>query len=306
MTQQADPKVSVIIPVYNGQAFVADAINSALEQTHDAIEVIAVNDGSPDKSIEVLNQFEDRIKIVDQENMGVARARNSGIESATGDFIAFLDQDDWWLPSKIQRQLEVFKSNDNIGLVHTAVTHMDGETGQTLPPLNPNAKPAEMQGDCFKQLLLGNPLYNSSVVVRSSTIADIGRCDPNLAGNTVADYELWLRIATKHQFGFVETEETCYRMHPEQGIWDRRAMLQAELAVLLNIKNETAWKAEPKLRLRLGQLYDELAVNLYDFDEFDQARHYFKKAFDVCSNTRTGLRWLASKLPPKLIGMLRN
>ncbi len=68
MTQQADPKVSVIIPVYNGQAFVADAINSALEQTHDAIEVIAVNDGSPDKSIEVLNQFEDRIKIVDQEN----------------------------------------------------------------------------------------------------------------------------------------------------------------------------------------------------------------------------------------------
>jgi len=97
------PKVSVIIPVYNGERFLAEAIESALNQDYPDFEIIAVDDGSTDRSPEILGSYPD-LRVIRQENRGVAAARNRGLESSGGDYIAFLDQDDLWLPEKLRRQ----------------------------------------------------------------------------------------------------------------------------------------------------------------------------------------------------------
>ena len=300
------PKVSVVIPVYNGQAFVADAIQSALAQSHTNMEIIAVNDGSPDGSLEILKQFGDQITIVDQQNSGVASARNAGIEKSTGEYVAFLDQDDWWLPEKTQFQLDVFHVNKNIGLVHTAVNHIDAKTGANLPPLNPNSQPAEMVGNCFDQLILGNPIYNSSVLVRRDVLDKVGNCDITLAGNTIADYELWLRIAQQYSFGYSERAVTCYRMHSDQGIWDRRAMLEAELRVLLKLKTSDEWRASLETKQRLSNLYDGLAVAYFQHGELFEARANFLNAYQTHKTLKSLTRLVASGLPKSIINRLRS
>lgn len=289
--------VSVVIPVFNGETCVGTAIESVLAQSHRKVEVIAINDGSQDDSVAVLQRFGDQIKVISQTNAGVARTRNRGIEAATGEFIAFLDQDDYWLPEKLELQLQIFGTRPEIGLVHTAVEHRDLETGAVLPPLNPSSRPEKMIGSCLEELLLGNPLYNSSVVVRREVIDRVGGCNVQLAGNTVADYELWLRIAQHYTFGYIAQPVTIYRMHGGQGMHDRRAMLTAELGVLLSIRPESLWIASDSGRNRLAALYDELAVAHFDAGDVVKARFNFSAAWKTAGTKRSLLRLAVSHLP---------
>lgn len=110
----AHNKVSVIIPNYNYAQYVGQAIDSVLNQTYRNIEIIVVNNGSIDNSLEVLKGFGDRISLVDQENLGQSGARRSGLLRATGDFIAFLDADDVWEPQKIEKQMLLFNSKTEL------------------------------------------------------------------------------------------------------------------------------------------------------------------------------------------------
>ena len=98
-------KVSVVIPTYNRADFICDAIDSVLNQTHSNIEIIVVDDGSTDNTSAVLEKYQDRIKIIRQENQGCSAARNSGIRFCSGNYVAFLDSDDKWLPQKTEEQL---------------------------------------------------------------------------------------------------------------------------------------------------------------------------------------------------------
>lgn len=110
------PLITCIVPVYNGERFVAETIESMLAQTYRPIEVIVVNDGSTDSTPDVLGQFADRINVINQENAGQAAARNRGIEAANGDFIAFLDADDLWLPEKLEVQMKYLAANPEADL----------------------------------------------------------------------------------------------------------------------------------------------------------------------------------------------
>ena len=102
------PLVSAIIPNFNYARFVCEAVESALAQTYDHLEVIVVDDGSSDDSLQVLKQFGDRIRVIAQPNAGVAASRNNGAAASSGEFVAFLDADDLWAPDKIAAQVEVF------------------------------------------------------------------------------------------------------------------------------------------------------------------------------------------------------
>ncbi|TVQ05935.1 MAG: glycosyltransferase family 2 protein [Balneolaceae bacterium] len=110
-------KVSVIVPVYNGEKFVGDAIKSVLNQKHNSIEVIAVNDGSSDDSEKIIKQFGDNVIYVKRENGGPPAARNTALEYATGDFISFIDQDDIWHPDKLGIQLSIFNKFKDLNIV---------------------------------------------------------------------------------------------------------------------------------------------------------------------------------------------
>ena len=108
------PTISVVIPAYNAETYIVETVESVLAQTADLLEVIVVNDGSTDRTEELLQGFGDRITLLSQENSGVARARNAGLEVARGEYIAFLDSDDAWLPEKTAKQLEVMQRYPDI------------------------------------------------------------------------------------------------------------------------------------------------------------------------------------------------
>lgn len=115
------PLVSVVVPNYNYGLYVGDCIESILAQTYRNIEVIVVDDGSTDESHEVLNRYIDKVKVIHSRNFGVNHARNLGLRSCNGEYVAFCDSDDYWEPEKIQLQLDLMRQNSNLSLVYTGV-----------------------------------------------------------------------------------------------------------------------------------------------------------------------------------------
>ena len=299
------PLVSVVIPVYNGERYLPETLRSVFEQTYANIEVICVDDGSTDRSAAILDSYGDRIIVVRQENTGVGGARNTGMKTARGDFIALLDQDDWWRPEKTEKQVALFVADENLGLVHTASDHYDEASGNYVGPLHPEAQPQRLVGDCYPRLLLDNQIYNSSVMVRKSVLDRVGYCDPDIQGNTVADYDLWLRIAKVSRLGFVEEPLTVFRLHSAQGTWDRRKMLGEESRLLERILAGGGVEVFAELRRRMARLYDELAVAHLDAGEPREARRNFARSWKWKASPRAVLGWVACLLPAAVIRRLQ-
>ena len=127
------PKISVIMPVYDGELFVQQAIDSLLAQSFQGWELIVVDDGSKDRTPQILEQYTDqRITVIRQANRGEAGARNTGMRHMTGEYMAFLDADDTWEARKLEKQIAVFNSDPEVGLVHCGMREFDDETGETI------------------------------------------------------------------------------------------------------------------------------------------------------------------------------
>jgi glycosyltransferase involved in cell wall biosynthesis len=286
------PLVSVVMPVYNGEKYLRDAVESVFAQTYSPIELVAVDDGSSDNSAALLASYGERIVVVRQTNSGVAAARNAGIQAAHGEFIAFLDQDDWWHPEKVRRQVECFLTDPRLGLVHTVTIHFDDTQGAILGGSSPGT--AALVGDCLEQLLLGNGIYNSSVMVRRHVFTVVGLLDTTMAGNTVQDYELWLRIAQRFPFGYVSEPMTVWRLHPGQGYWRRQRMLRDELHLLERYTHDAV--VDP-LRSRLAQLLEDLGQAHLEARESGPARRYFARALRLRPSRRRAAFYALSLLP---------
>ncbi|MGI0116033.1 glycosyltransferase family 2 protein [Zooshikella sp. RANM57] len=225
MSTTSIPTVSVVMPVYNVEAFVANAISSVLKQTYNDFELIIINDCSPDNSIQVCERFKDpRIKIVHHtQNRGLAGARNTGIRNSQGKFIAFLDSDDLWHPNKLLRHVQHLTENPNIGLSFSRSAFIDA-----------NGKPNHCyQMPKLKNINSGyifcrNPVGNGSApVIRRETLNAIAfdhihdniieRCyfDPTLRRSE--DIECFLRIAltTCWEIEGIPEPLTLYRLNAE-------------------------------------------------------------------------------------------
>ncbi len=121
------PIISVVIPTYNRAAFICRAVDSALGQTYAPLEVVVVDDGSKDDTREVLRKYGDRIRYVAKENGGVSSARNVGVREATGEYIAFLDSDDTWVPEKLAVQMDIFRAHPDYGMVLSECAQVTAE-----------------------------------------------------------------------------------------------------------------------------------------------------------------------------------
>lgn len=200
------PTVSVIIPVYNGAAEVRRAIDSALAQEHCDVEVIAINDGSKDETASVLAEFGDRIRAINQQNSGLAKTRNNGIALATGEWVAFLDHDDYWLPKKLSQQLEAAKRT-GYDVVYTNAGNF-GDVGR-VAELRSEPK-AMAEGDLLEPLLQDNFIVVSSVMIRRAVIKDAGCFDSSLP--SVEDWDLWLKLSARGvRFAAVGEPVTMYQ-----------------------------------------------------------------------------------------------
>ncbi|AFY59931.1 glycosyltransferase family 2 protein [Synechococcus sp. PCC 6312] len=216
------PKVSVIVPVYQVEAYIADTIGSILGQTFTDFELLIVDDGGPDRSIEICRSFTDpRIKIISQANRGLAGARNTGIRQAQGDYLAFLDGDDLWLPEKLARHVAHLDANQNVGISfsYSAFIDQDGQPlGIYQTPQLTNIDPP--------QVICRNPISNGSTpVIRRQVFNEIGfpatingeiaTCYFDETFRQSEDIECWLRIALTTTWQIVGLGEvlTLYRVN---------------------------------------------------------------------------------------------
>lgn len=197
------PKVSVIIPTYNRGSLIARAINSVLSQTFKDFEIIVIDDGSTDNTQEVLESFEGEIRYVYQQNGGIAKARNRGIELAQGNYIAFLDSDDYWAPEKLALQVRVLDFNPKVGIVYSRMPIVN-EAGHVL-----GMKPNGVSGRNFHELLrVWGDLPTSSVMTRKDCFSKVGVFDPELP--PMEDIDMWIRISYKYDLFEIEGKTIAY------------------------------------------------------------------------------------------------
>ena len=202
-------QVSVIIPNYNYARYVGGAIESVLTQTYTNIEVIVVDDGSTDASKDVLFNYGDSINVLSQANRGVSAARNAGVAASSGEFVAFLDADDEWLPEKAAKQVALFREDPTLGLIHVGVDDIDAD-GNSLRHRLEGAS-----GDATHELLkLGSKGIlggGSGMMAPRAVIDEIGGFDERLS--TSADWDIFFQIASRYSVGFIPETLLRYRIH---------------------------------------------------------------------------------------------
>lgn len=213
-----DPLVSVILPVYNGAEFVGAALESALSQTYRHVEIIVVDDGSTDGTRAILDLYtvrDARVRVLGQANSGVARARNRGIAEAHGDFIALLDADDLWEPTKIRRQMQrMLEAGDRTGVVYSWWVWID--RGGAVLDRSPRWM---IEGSVFEMLLQINFTGNASVpLFRRQCIREAGGYNEELAAADAGgceDWELALRVTERYDAAVVPEILVGYRRRPD-------------------------------------------------------------------------------------------
>jgi glycosyltransferase involved in cell wall biosynthesis len=218
--------VSVIIPVYNGAALVTRAVNSALRQRDVSIEVLVIDDGSTDETPAVLAGFGGTVRVVRQANAGHVRARNRAARMASGEWLAFLDADDEWLPEKLVKQLAV--ADEKTGMVYTERWNV-GDIGR-INERQSSGQPL-WEGEIFEHLLLANFITVSSVIMRKTVFEELGGFDESL--KVCEDWDLWLRYTERGgHVGVCREPLTLYRWHRNSMSNSHGRMCQGRLLVV--------------------------------------------------------------------------
>lgn len=232
------PTVSVIIPTYRRSHLVGQAIESVLAQSYTDYEVIVVNDGSTDKTAEVLARFGNKISVVHQRNKGLSAARNAGIRIAQGRYIAFLDDDDLWLPHKLEKQIACLEAHPKIGLVYSDMFCFN-ENGM-LPNTWAKANPGP-QVPLLWTLFVRNFIPVPTVVIRRECLDAVGLFDETLT--SCEDYDMWLRIIPKWQVHSINEPLAHYRQSPDSMQNNEERMFVNWLRV-----KEKAFHSHPELQ----------------------------------------------------------
>ena len=202
------PKISVIIPAYNAERTIRKTIQSVQTQTFTDFELIVINDGSQDRTLEILHSIKDeRLKIFSYENGGLPAARNRGIERSTGEFISFIDADDLWTPDKLELQFLALQQNPEAGVAYSWVV-CRFEQGESV--FFVNASSPLFAGNVYPNLLLGNFIGNgSNILMRRQLIKSVGNFDTTL--KSFEDWDFYLRLASILPFVVVPQRNIIYR-----------------------------------------------------------------------------------------------
>jgi glycosyltransferase involved in cell wall biosynthesis len=209
------PSVSVVITTYNQAEYIAETVLSALNQTYPHREVVVVDDGSTDQTGARLAQFRDRVTIVRQENQGIAASRNTGVRTATGELIAFLDGDDLWEPNKLAAQVAAYQAHPRSGLIAVDACMFSGTEvlrKSTLPwgTTLPASAGAISSGRFYEDLLKDTLIYTTSqVMIPARVLEAVGPSDGRF--KLASDYDLYLRIASQYDITFLRQVLTRWR-----------------------------------------------------------------------------------------------
>ena len=249
------PKVSVIIPTYQHAHFVAEAIESVLAQTYPDYEIIVVDDGSTDDTVEVLSRFGERITVIHQPNRGVSAARNTGIRASKGEHIAFLDADDVWMPDKLEKQIPLLERDEAVGLVGSDMMIFD-EHGTRSGIFERTPPQSGMVYATLFASIGRSFILMPTVVVRRRCFDEVGFFDETLTISEDAD--MWLRISQRWAVDFVSEPLAKYRMSANQAHKNTERMLIDSIRV-----QEKAFAVSPELRALDLNTLDRCFYSLY-------------------------------------------
>lgn len=209
-----DYTIDVIIPAYNAEAFIIDAIKSVEVQTYKPARIIVINDGSTDHTEDIVKSYTSSIPLVyiSQKNAGPNAARNTGLAQATAPFVAFLDADDRWEPVKLEKQIQLFEQNPALGLVYANYKNI-GTNGMDRPDIPTVPIDPQMRGNVFTRLLERNMILGSSsnVLIKKSVFDAVGVFDETL--RVGEDWDMWLRIAEQFPIDYINEVLVAIRRH---------------------------------------------------------------------------------------------
>jgi len=249
------PIVSVIIPVYNGEKTIGETIESVLKQTFTDFEVLVIDDGSQDSTLEVINKIQDsRLKVFPYPNTGVSASRNRGLAHAIGELISFLDADDLWTPDKLEAQVKALQDNPNAAVAYSWTDWID-RCGQFLR----SGGHITVNGNAYETLLLRDFVESgSNALIRREALAEVGNFDESLAHGE--DWDLWLRLAARYEFVTVPAPQILYRISSSSASTDVWKMEAGSLQII-----ERAFAQAPE---SLQSLKREVLGNRYKYLTF--------------------------------------
>lgn len=306
------PLVSIIIPCYNGEAFVAEAIQSALDQTYPNKEVIVIDDGSTDGTLDVIKSFGDKIRWEAGPNRGGSAARNRGIELARGELIQFLDADDLLHPQKLERQLDVIRENQG-AIVYCDFAVQNIETGEILEI--PRRECVGQDNVCFA--IMGERISISAPLYQRTWLSEVGGFDEQLP--CAQEYDLNIRLACQGRKWF-HLHEVLYvvRRRETSVSSDYVRILRHHEIILLRAKRILEDRGEltdQRAEAIAGKLASD-ARNFLRFGQPKEARRFFRIARSVHSSgglslaysqsTRTLLKVVGPWLTEKLVRVKRS
>jgi glycosyltransferase involved in cell wall biosynthesis len=270
------PKVSVIIPTYNAASFIRQAIESVLGQTYPDWELIVIDDGSTDKTFEMVSPFRDRLRYVTQRNQGRPQARNAGLRKAKGEYIAFLDADDVWKPGRLERGVGFLEQRPEIGLIHGEVEVINVE-GKLMPKETEQTKKfyriERKKGSGYLRLLDRSAIFSSTILLRRECINRVGFYDTSFP--IYEDYDWYLRFSLNFKIGLLDGPPVaCYRIHDENVTrrYDSKTIAEIYIGIL---EKQLARQGEKLKGFELRKAQSHLLAKLA---EFHLVRHDKKQA----------------------------
>lgn len=292
------PKISVIIPAYNAEKTIRETIENVCLQTVSDFELIIINDGSKDKTLEIAQSIKDkRIKVFCYENRGLSTARNRGISKANGEYIAFLDADDLWTSDKLELQLAAFNKNPGAGVAYSWTYFMDVDEQGKVLSLHPSAS-YSFAGNVYQKLLVSDFIHSgSNTLILRQAIDSVGEFDPTL--KSCEDWDYWLRLSTHWHFVVVPKHQIFYRRSPNSMSSKVEVMKAAALIAM-----EKAYQAAPPNLQYLKSFtltnFHKYCASLYlqhhtDIDGISQAQQHLLSAISIQPKT------LLDKATQKLI-----
>jgi glycosyltransferase involved in cell wall biosynthesis len=265
-----EPLVSVILPTYNRAYIISRAISSVLNQTYRNLELIVIDDGSTDNTKDVVKNFnDDRLKYINhKQNKGANAARNIGINYANGEYVAFQDSDDEWLPEKIEKQINVFKeAKTEVGVVYTSFWSInDGISKTYYPPSFIKQK----EGNVHEILLETNFISTPTAIVKKECFEKVGLFDEGLP--RLQEWELWIKISKHYRFKHIDEPLVNSYLQPNSISRNMNAWIIARKRILEKYSEEISKK--PVL---LGKHYFEIGTLLCLYGEIKEGRSYFFK-----------------------------
>jgi glycosyltransferase involved in cell wall biosynthesis len=280
------PNISVLIPTYNAELTIEKTIASVQQQTYRDFEIIVIDDGSTDKTVDVVQSIMDnRIKLFFYENGGVSVARNRAIKNATGKYIAFLDADDLWTNNKLERQLATLEANPEAKIAYSRTRYIDEKENCLY-----ECEPVSFEGNILEELLLTNFLITSSnPLICHQAIRSVGGFDSSLKSSE--DWDCYLKLAARYSFAVVPEYQILYRK--SQSLNNLSANVEQMKNTSYKVLERAYQTAPPNLQYLRNQSFSIL--HLYCADSYlHNSQNNRQDILKVWQNL-----WLSIRLQPK-------